>query len=75
MGKLHVITARDEPIAVILRRGPSAWYHLILWQTRRDTFSNGAWFKGHIYEDKCDLSPDGSLFVYFVEDVRSVVEM
>jgi hypothetical protein len=66
MAKLHVITARDEPIAVILRRGPSAWYHVILWQTRRDTFSHGAWFKGRIYEDKCDLSPDGSLFVYFV---------
>lgn len=26
---------------------------------------HGAWFKGRIYEDKCDLSPDGKLFVYF----------
>jgi len=29
-------------------------------------FTNGAWIKGRIYEDKCDLSPDGKLFVYFV---------
>lgn len=66
MGKLYVIPARDEPVAVVLRRGPSAWYHVILWQTRGDTFSHGAWFRGRIYENKCDLSPDGSLFIYFV---------
>ena len=29
MAKLFVIPARDEPMAVILRRGPSAWYHVI----------------------------------------------
>jgi hypothetical protein len=66
MGYLFVIPARDEPVAVILRRGPSPWYHVILWNTRRDTFKHGAWFKGRIYEDQCDLSPDGRLFVYFV---------
>lgn len=66
MGHLFVIPARDEPVAIILRRGPSHWYHTILWDTRHDTFTHGAWFKGRIYEDKCDLSPDGRLFVYFV---------
>lgn len=66
MGYLYVIPARDEPIALILRRGPSAWYHLILWQTRRDVFTHGAWFHGRIYEEKCDLSTDGNLFVYSV---------
>jgi len=66
MGRLFVIPARDEPVAVILRRGPTTWYHLILWETRRDAITHGAWIKGRIYEDKCDLSPDGKLFVYFV---------
>ena len=66
MTKLFVIQARSEPIAIILRRGPPRWYHLIEWQTRRDTFRHGAWIKGRIYEDKCDLSPDGRLFLYFV---------
>jgi hypothetical protein len=66
MARLFVIPARDEPVAVILRRGPSRWYHVILWDTRRDHFTNGAWIKGRIYEEKCDLSPDGKLFVYFV---------
>ena len=70
MARLFVIPARDEPVAVVLRRGPSAWYHVILWDTRRDIFTHGAWFKGRIYEEKCDLSPDGKLFVYFVHQGR-----
>jgi hypothetical protein len=65
MAKLFVIAAKDEPTAVILRRGPSHWYHVIQWHTRRDAFVHGAWFKGRIYEEKCDVSPDGHLFVYF----------
>ncbi|MEX2141455.1 MAG: hypothetical protein WD894_19470 [Pirellulales bacterium] len=66
MVKLFVIPARDEPTAIILRRGPSDWYHLIQWHTRRDAFAQGAWFKGRIYGEKCDLSPDGRLLVHFV---------
>ncbi len=66
MGRLFIIPARDVPVAVILRRGPSHWYHLILWETEGDHFTHGAWFKGRIYEDECDLSPDGKLFVYAV---------
>lgn len=31
-----------------------------------DSFEEGAWIRGRIYEEKCDLSPDGKLFVYFV---------
>jgi hypothetical protein len=50
--------------AIILRRGPSDWYHLIRWNMREDAFEEGAWFHGRIYEEKCDLSPDGQLFVY-----------
>lgn len=64
--RLFVIPARDEPVAVILRRGPTQWYHLILWNTRDDTFEHGAWIRGRIYEEKCDVSPDGQLFVYSV---------
>lgn len=66
---LFVIPAREKPIAIIIRRGPSAWYHLILWETRRktrDIFTHGAWFRGRIYPERCDISPGGNLFVYFV---------
>src|SRR5262249_44616225 len=63
--RLHVLLAREAPVAVILRRGPSAWYQVILWRTDRDTFEDGAWFKGRLYEERCDLSPDGELLLYF----------
>jgi hypothetical protein len=63
--RLFVVLAREAPIGVILRRGPAAWYHVILWHTDTDHFERGAWFKGRIYEERCDLSPDGQLFLYF----------
>jgi hypothetical protein len=66
MCRLFVIPARDVPVAVILRRGPSQWYHVIRWNTTDDTFDHGAWVKGRIYEEKCDISPDGRFFVYFI---------
>jgi hypothetical protein len=66
MSRLFVIPARDEPVAVVFRRGPARWYHVIEWHTRRDTFVHGAWIKGRIYEEKCDLSPDGRLLLYFI---------
>src|SRR5205814_8401788 len=31
----------------------------------REAFADGAWFKGRIYEERCDLSADGELFLYF----------
>lgn len=66
MGKLFIIHARNIPKAVIIRRGPSKWCHIISWDTERDEFEHGAWIKGKIYGNVCDLSPDGQLFVYLV---------
>lgn len=71
MGKLFVIQARDVSNAIILRRGPRAWYHLIAWDTATDELEHGAWIKGRIYADRCDLSPDGKLFLYFVHQPRT----
>jgi hypothetical protein len=62
---LAVILATEAAKAVIFRRGPSYWVQLILWDTRADTFAEGQWFKGRIYPERCDLSPDGSKLVYF----------
>jgi hypothetical protein len=62
--RLFVIMAREAPVAVVLRRGPASWAQLTLWNTESDLFTPGAWLRGRIYEDECDLSPDGQLFVY-----------
>jgi len=63
--RLFVLLAREAPVGVILRRGPSQWVQLIKWNTDTDAFEPGQWFKGRIYERECDLSPDGKLLLYF----------
>lgn len=64
--RLFVYLARDAPIGVVLRRGPSDWVRLSLWRTDTDTFEHGQWMRARVYERRCDLSADGSLFVAFV---------
>ena len=65
MASLFVILARNGRHAVIFRRGPSKQVLLIKWDRRKDQFELGQWFKGRIYERRCDLSPSGEMLVYF----------
>ena len=64
--RLVVFLAREAPIGVVLRRGPSAWARLSLWHTDTDRFEHGQWLGARVYERRSDLSPDGALFVAFV---------
>ncbi len=63
--RLYVILARKAPYGVIFRRGPSRQVALLGWDTDRHQFRVGQWFKGRIYERRCDLSPSGEKLVYF----------
>src|SRR5215211_8035407 len=63
--RLFVYLAGDAPIGVVLRRGPSAWVRLSLWHTDTDEFEHGQWMRCRVYERRCDLSADGSLFASF----------
>lgn len=63
--RLFGIVARAAPLVVIMRRGPTRWVRLLLWHTDTDVVESGQWFHGRIFERRCDLSPDGQLFVYF----------
>lgn len=63
--RLWVLLAREAPVAVIFRRGPSRFVQLITWNLESDTFVSGQWLKGRVYEKRCDLSPDGTLLIYF----------
>lgn len=63
--RLFAILARSAPVAIIFRRGPSRQVLLIKWNLRSDTLEYGQWFKGRIYERRCDLSPSGDLLLYF----------
>jgi hypothetical protein len=68
---MFVLLARQASVGVILRRGPTEWWRVTLWDTRRDRFEGGQWFRGRIYPEKCDVSPDGKLFVYFAGKWRA----
>lgn len=64
--RLWVLLAREAPVGVILRRGPSKWVQLIHWDTKNDNFMPGQWMKGHFWKQRSGLSPDGHLFIYTV---------
>ncbi len=62
--RLYFLMAKEAPIVVILRRGPSQRYHLIKINTQTATVEPGSWFTGSLYGDACDLSFDGEWLVY-----------
>jgi hypothetical protein len=43
---------------------------LIRWHRSADTFQFGQWFKGRIYDHRCDLSPSGERLLYFAADYK-----
>nr|MCH9684422.1 hypothetical protein [Deltaproteobacteria bacterium] len=63
--RLYAILARSSETAVVFRRGPTKQVQLWRWHRRRDEFERGQWLAGRVYERRCDLSPDGTLLVYF----------
>ena len=68
--RLHAILAREAPLAVVFRRGPAKEVCTVLWNRRTDEFALGQWLRGRIYEDRCDVSPDGRYLIYFAFDGR-----
>lgn len=69
--RLYVLLARKAPLGVVLRRGPSKHVLALSWDTQRHEFHLGQWFKGRIYERRCDLSPSGEKLIYFAAKYRA----
>ena len=76
--RLYIYLARNKNVrrAVILRRGPSRLWEMILWtwkpNGRDHSFQRGQWLKdSKIYPERCDLSPSGTHFLYFVLQGRN----
>jgi hypothetical protein len=63
--RLHVIVARKANVAVVIRRGPSKWCHIMRWDLNKMQLEEGAWLKGSLYPARCAISWDGRLFGYF----------
>ncbi len=68
--RIYVLLARKSPHAVVFRRGPSKQVLMLTWDTAKHEFRSGQWFKGRIYERRCDLSPSGEKLIYFAAKYR-----
>ncbi len=63
--RLSVLLAAQAPVGIVFRRGPSRIVRVIHWDRTKDEFTPGATFKGRIYADRSDISPDGRHMLYF----------
>jgi len=63
--KIHVLLARESPMAVVIRRGPAKQTAVLGWNRRTDSFEVAQWLKGRIYHYRSDISPDGKHWIYF----------
>ena len=66
--RVFCIPATAAPVVAVLRRGPSDWFHVGRWTLDPPSFEPGAWFRGQLYPQKCDLSPDGRWLLYSALD-------
>lgn len=57
--RIFAIPATRAPVLAVLRRGPSAWMNVGRWDVDRLEYQSGAWIRGTLYPQRCDLSPDG----------------
>lgn len=63
--RIYGIVAREAPICVVFRRGPTEQVQVLKWNTETDELTPGQWFKGKVYVERGDLSPDGTYMTYF----------
>ncbi len=61
---LYVLAASASPAALVIRRGPSKWWHFLLWNRDTGMVEPGSWFHGMVYPAECDISPRGDFFVF-----------
>ncbi len=71
--RVEAIIARNAPVAVIFRRGPSRLVRMLRWNLRNDKIVPGQWIEGRVYVARSDISPDGELVACFVAAYRKKV--
>ena len=63
--RIYCIPATAAPVVAVIRRGPAKWFQLGRWDLARPSYEPGSWFRGNLFPQRCDLSPDGWWFSYF----------
>ena|SRR5580704_13074728 len=62
--RIHLLAAKEAPTVVILQRKRAKLFHIITVDTEKHWVKQGSWFRGRLYEMKCDISFDGEFMVY-----------
>lgn len=62
--RIFGLVATAAPVVAILRRGPTEWANVGRLRLDRRHYEAGAWFRGRLFPQKCDLSPDGRWLAY-----------
>jgi hypothetical protein len=63
--RLFGISATDADVVAVIRRGPSNWTHLSRWHLDTGEVEAGSWLRARVYQQRCDVSPDGRYLCYF----------
>jgi hypothetical protein len=63
--RLSVLLASEAPVGMVFRRGPTKLVRVFLWDRECDKFKPCQWFKGRIFAEQSDLSPDVRYMIYF----------
>jgi hypothetical protein len=64
--RIYCILATEAPIALVFRRGPSRWFHLLRWRLDKGLLEPGVWVRKKLRPRRCDLSSDGELLLYYL---------
>lgn len=63
--RIYCIPDPQSRVAAVLERRPRKWWRVGRWDLISGAYSAGAWFRGSLYPQRCDLSPGGRWFLYF----------
>ncbi len=55
----------ESRVAAVIHKMPGRWWRLGRWDFASGAYEEGAWFRGTLYPQRCDLSPGGRWFSYF----------
>ncbi|MDC0948074.1 hypothetical protein OAS86_01860 [Gammaproteobacteria bacterium] len=67
--RLFCIIATKAPVAAVFWRGPRGWWHIGRWDLINYRYESGAWYRGTLYPQRCDLSPCGDWLAYITLNV------
>jgi hypothetical protein len=70
--RVECIVARNAPVAVIFRRGPTRFVRMLRWDLRTDKIVPGQWVNARVHVARSDISPDGELVASFVASYRKM---